>query len=440
MRGDLAATCASLLSGQGEATSLALALRAVAALDALDGEPAIEFLEALRDRFSPDPRAMESAISLWLEQRDAPALIRLAGAVEAPRQELFRRLNMVPGGTAAIVRLRGQLLGALPGHPDLSVVDADLRHLLVSWFNRGFLRLERITWESPAAVLERLIRYEAVHEIESWDDLHLRLAPDRRCFAYFHPSLPGEPLIFVEVALCDGMALELRPLLDRDRKVGDSRRMNTAIFYSISNCQAGLRGISFGSFLIKQVAAEIASELPGVTTFATLSPLPGMANAFNTGNGPFTEARVRSILGSLAPEVCRAGGAVDVRSALDRIARSPARAELASRALHRIALAYLLEVRHGDRVADPVLHFHSSNGARLERINPNADLTAHGIAGSLGVMANYLYDLQRLEENHERYVKSGRVAVAPRLAREARQISEAWRSANRETAGNRPGG
>jgi malonyl-CoA decarboxylase len=338
------------------------------------------------------------------------------------------------------VRLRGQLLGALPGHPDLSVVDADLRHLLVSWFNRGFLRLERITWESPAAVLERLIRYEAVHEIESWDDLHLRLAPDRRCFAYFHPSLPGEPLIFVEVALCDGMALELRPLLDRDRKVGDSRRMNTAIFYSISNCQAGLRGISFGSFLIKQVAAEIASELPGVTTFATLSPLPGMANAFNTGNGPFTEARVRSILGSLTPEVCRAGGAVDVRSALDRIARSPARAELASRALHRIALAYLLEVRHGDRVADPVLHFHSSNGARLERINPNADLTAHGIAGSLGVMANYLYDLQRLEENHERYVRSGRVAVAPRLAREARQISEAWRSANRETAGNRPGG
>jgi malonyl-CoA decarboxylase len=440
MRGDLVATCGRLVSGHGEATSLALAMKIVAVLDGLDSDAAIEFLGALRDRFSPDPRAMESAISAWLDKRDATALIRLAGAVEPPRQELFRRLNMVPGGTAAIVRLRGQLLEALHLHPDLSVVDADLRHLLASWFNRGFLRLERITWESPASVLERLIRYEAVHEIESWEDLHLRLAADRRCFAYFHPALPQEPLIFVEVALCDGLAVELRPLLDRGRRVGDARRTNTAIFYSISNCQPGLRGISFGSFLLKQVAAEIATELPRVTAFATLSPLPGLASAFHDSNaGWFTEPRLKSILGPLAPEVCRAANAVELRPALDSLARNPQRTELASKALHRVALAYLLEARQGGRVADPVLHFHSSNGARLERINPNADLTPHGIAGSFGVMANYVYDLERLEENHERYVASGRVAVAPKLAREAKHISEAWRAANRETLGKRSG-
>lgn len=438
MRGDLAATCGRLVSGHGEATSLALAMKIVAALDELDSQAAVGFLETLRDRFSPDPRATESAISLWLDKRDATALIRLAGAVEPPRQELFRRLNMVPGGTAAIVRLRGQLLEALPRRPDLSVVDADLRHLLASWFNRGFLQLERITWESPASVLERLIRYEAVHEIESWDDLHLRLAADRRCFAYFHPALPREPLIFVEVALCNGLAGELRPLLDRGRRVGDARRMNTALFYSISNCQPGLRGISFGSFLIKQVAAEIASELPGVTTFATLSPLAGLASAFDDPkSGWFTEARLRSILGPLAPEACRAADAVELRPALDRLARNPVRTELASKVLHRVALAYLLEARRGGRVADPVAHFHSSNGARLERVNPNADPTVSGIAASFGVMANYVYELERLEENHERYVESGRVAVAPKLAREAKHISEAWRSADRETVGNR---
>jgi malonyl-CoA decarboxylase len=432
MRGDLAATCDRLVSGHGEATSLALAMKIVAAVEEFDSGAAIGFLEALRDRFSPDPRAMESAISLWLDKRDAASLLRLAGAVEPPRQELFRRLNMVPGGTAAIVRLRGQLLEALPARPDLSLVDADLRHLLGSWFNRGFLRLERITWESPAAVLERLIRYEAVHEIESWDDLHLRLAPDRRCFAYFHPALPQEPLIFVEVALCDGLAVELRPLLDRGRTIGEARRMNSALFYSISNCQPGLRGISFGSFLIKQVAAEIASELPGIMTFATLSPLPGLAAAFHdTHLGWFTEARLKAILGPLAPELCRAADSVELRPAIDRLARNPVRTELASNALHRVALAYLLEAREGGRVADPVLHFHSSNGARLERVNPNGDRSSHAMADSFGVMANYVYELDRLEENHERYVESGRVAVAPRLAREAKQISEAWRSVDR---------
>jgi malonyl-CoA decarboxylase len=439
MRGDLAATCGRLVSGQGEATSLALAMKIVTALGELDSEGTVDFLEALRERFSPDPRALESAISLWREKPDATALTRLAGAVEAPRQELFRRLNMVPGGTEAIVRLRGRLLEALPLRPDLSVVDADLRHLLASWFNRGFLRLERITWESPASLLERLIRYEAVHEIESWEDLHLRLAADRRCFAYFHPALPGEPLIFVEVALCDGLAVEMRPLLDRGRKVGDAGRMNTAIFYSISNCQPGLRGISFGSFLIKQVAAEIASELPGVTTFATLSPLPGLASAFHdTQSGSFTDARLKAILGPLAADVIRGAGEVELRPALEKLARSPARTELAANSLRRVALAYLLEVRQGGRVADPVLHFHSSNGARLERINPSADLSAHGLEGSFGVMANYLYDLDRLEENHERYVESGRVAVAAKIAREAKHISDAWWSADRDNPRNRP--
>ena len=226
--------------------------------------------------FGPDASAIRAAAEEYLRSNDANALLRLIAAVEPPRQELFRRINMAPNGTAALVAMRVELLDLLPQHPQLKVVDADMRHLLASWFNRGFLRLERIDWHSPADLLEKLIRCDMVQTIKSWDDLRRRLAADRHCFAFFHPALPDEPLIFLEVALVHGMADKVTPLLDDHAPVLRARDANTAMFISINSTQHGLRGLSFGNLLIKQVAEDLQQELPHLKTFATLSPLPGV--------------------------------------------------------------------------------------------------------------------------------------------------------------------
>ena len=242
------------------------------------------FLRYLADRFGPDPAELQDAATRYLADPTQEHAMALTEVAEPPRQELLRRMNMSPGGTAALVALRREVLGLLRGQPELKPLDSDLRHLFTSWFNRGFLELRRIDWQTPAAVLEKLIDYEAVHEIQGWDDLRRRLAPDRRCFGFFHPALPGEPLIFVEVALTEGLATAVQPLLVHGRGGEEAARAaaekaDTAIFYSISNCQEGLRGISFGNFLIKQVVEELKAELPRLTRFATLSPVPGLRRA-----------------------------------------------------------------------------------------------------------------------------------------------------------------
>jgi malonyl-CoA decarboxylase len=427
------ALCFKLLAQRGEASGIALASELVSAINGMDRGESSGFLYMLAARFAADPARVETAVERWRSRRDADSLGDLIAAAESPRLELFRRLNVAPGGTLAMVHLRARLLDLLPRAPELRPMEADLYHLFSSWFNRGFLRLEEINWHTPAAILERLILYEAVHEIQGWEDLRLRLAADRRCFAFFHPALPDEPLIFVEVALTRGLAEAVRPLIDPERSVGSPAAADTAIFYSISNCQQGLRGISFGNFLIKQVVSELSADVPWVKTFATLSPLPGLKRAVEQPDRSqgFSEEQLRALIGDKGDELRRLAGGEDPAEALRRLlSGSPPRSAAVEAVLRRLALAYLLQVRKGRRVADPVGHFHLANGARLERINLDADLSEGGQA-SYGVMVNYLYEPQRVELNHERYVETGEVATARNLVAEARRITSFWQQAVR---------
>jgi malonyl-CoA decarboxylase len=429
----LAATCQRLIDRRGEASGLALATEVVHALERMNAADAAAFLEVLAGSFSASPEAVSAAVARWKAEPSDEAMIELANATEAPRQELFRRLNMVGGGAAALVKLRGRLLELLPERPHLRGVDADLRHLLSSWFNGGFLRLEQISWGTPAATLERLIAYEAVHEIHGWDDLRLRLAADRRCFAFFHPLLPGEPLIFVEIALTRELPTAIAPLIGVQRPIANARDAHTAVFYSISDCQRGLRGISFGNFLIKQVIRELTTELPGLRTFATLSPVPSLAKAVadhDDADG-FTGERLCALSANHHDELRRLASSDDELEALSRLLTAPGPHDpVIARLAGRLALADLLHVKARGHAADSVGHFHLSNGARLERINPDGDLSPRG-EQSYGVMVNYVYEPQRLEVNHERYVRSGHVATAPSLSGEVKAVDAAWSKTQR---------
>jgi malonyl-CoA decarboxylase len=405
----------ALLSGRGEASGAALARELHAVLQRLDGADRLEFQRFLATGFAPDPAALRAAAEAYIADPGPAAMSRLAEAVEPPRQELLRRMNMSPGGTAALVEMREELLKQLRAKPELKPLDADLRHLFGSWFNRGFLELRRIDWHTPAATLEKLIDYEAVHEIKGWSDLRRRVASDRRCFGFFHPALPGEPLIFVEVALVDGLATGVQSLLapDGDETLAREReaRADTAIFYSISNCQDGLRGVSFGNFLIKQVVEELRAELPRLTRFSTLSPVPGFRRWFDrrfAGDPPpdlLQEGERAAILdaGGIADE---ASDAAALKALLDlpewwRLAP----VEAAVRApLLRACASYLTSGG-----SDPVARFHLGNGARLEQINWLGNSAPRGIDESYGIMVNYLYDLPSIEANHEAFVRDGTV-------------------------------
>src|SRR5471030_295794 len=309
-----AGLCHALLSERGEASGDGSAREVLAAYRMLSGLALTAFFDVLAKEFSPDPEAVGEAADAYRQDASQSNLIRLQRVVEPPRQELFRRLNLAYGGTAALVEMRRRLLRDLKAHPHWAGIDADMTHLLRSWFNRGFLSLQRIDWRTPAMVLEKLMRYEAVHKIKGWRDLRRRLESDRRCFAFFHPALPDEPIIFIEVALAKGMSAEVQPLLDPDSPVVDPASADSAIFYSITNCQEGLRGISFGNFLIKQVAEDLGREFPRLKTFATLSPIPGfrkwLADAvarFHLGNGARME-RINWLADSSEAGMARSAG------------------------------------------------------------------------------------------------------------------------------------
>jgi malonyl-CoA decarboxylase len=417
-----------LLSQRGEASGLALAQDLAAAIHGMDDAALEKFLGVLAGEFAVDPKEVENAVAAWQGKPGDKTLAALRDAVEAQRQELFRRLNMAQAGTATLVHFRERLLKLVAKRPDLRGIDEDLRHLLASWFNRGFLRLERIDWHTPAALLEKLIEYEAVHEIDGWDDLRLRLASDRRCFAFFHPAMPDEPLIFVEVALIEGMPDAIAPLIDKQRAIGDPAEADTAVFYSISNCQDGLRGISFGNFLIKQVVGELSAEFPNLKTFVTLSPVPRLHAALKRRDAAgFSLERLERILGEEALQALDGDGLDDPIDALEkRVASGETLSPLLARVLHRLVLAYLTQLRQSGRAADPVAHFHLSNGARLERIDLGADRSAKGITESLGVMVNYLYEPRSLEANHERYVDTGMVPVSRKLTAEVDEAAKQW--------------
>jgi malonyl-CoA decarboxylase len=412
----------SLLSERGEASGAAVARELHVVLRGLDSADRTGFYRFLTDGFGPDADRLRRAAEAWLAEPTGEAAARLAEAAEPPRQELLRRMNMAPGGTAALVKMREELVGLLRAEPVLRVLDADLRHLFASWFNRGFLELRRIDWQTPAAVLEKLIAYEAVHEIQGWDDLRRRLAADRRCFAFFHPALPGEPLIFVEVALVQGLAAAVQPLLSRDDPPGDPARADTAIFYSISNCQEGLRGISFGNFLIKQVVEELKAELPQLTRFSTLSPVPGFrrwlerrldasgAEGATADPGVFREDDAKRLITAAGDTVAGAAGAFRALTGGGEWWRDTARAEVLREPLLRLCAEYLTRPSKGAGGIDPVARFHLGNGARLERINWLGNTAPRGMKESFGVMVNYLYDPDAIEANHEAFVHSGTVA------------------------------
>lgn len=428
--GRIADLCDALLSSAGVAAGMALAREIVRAFDSMSEDERTQFFETLLQRFGPSRESILAAAEAYRQNGDdLKTYLALNSAVEPPRQELFRRINQAPNGIATLVRMREHLLRQLKERPHLRAVDADLRHLLSSWFNPGFLRLELIDWSTSASILEKLISFEAVHAIRDWDDLHRRLEADRRCFAFFHPALPGEPLIFVEVALVKGMASAAAPLLAHDAPVLDPDEADAAIFYSINNCQFGLRGVSFGNFLIKQVMSELMLEFPGIKRFATLSPLPRFAEALKAGDqGPFTVARLNALLEDDAEALCARAQVDDAPSALQALlADVHAHSGVLSEPLQRLALAYLaLAKRRGNKVYDPVAQFHLSNGAQLERINAFADSSDLRMGQSFGVMVNYRYEPNEVERNHEMFVNEGVVPMSRVLAREARRLESRW--------------
>jgi malonyl-CoA decarboxylase len=406
--------CEDLLSRRGEAAGVALARDILARYGELTTGPRIAFFEALANRFGTDVDTLANAIDAWKQNPSEEATSVLHEASEARRQELFRRLNLAPGGTACLVEMREQLLDAMTHRNDLGAVDADFVHLFTSWFNRGFLVLRRIDWSTPAIVLEKIIRYEAVHEIRDWDDLRARIdPPDRRCYAFFHPALVDEPLIFVEVALTREIPEAISPVLARTRDYLEPERANTAAFYSISNCQRGLAGVSFGHFLIKQVAEEISREIPGLSTFVTLSPVPNFAGWLR---------RERTVENSrlLSADDREALAALDVPQWWD----NPELTENLREPLMRTAATYFLSARgRSGTPVDAVARFHLGNGARLEQIDWLADTSAKGIAQSHGFMVNYLYDLKNIEKNHEAYAESRTVVASNAVKRLARTVS-----------------
>ncbi len=400
--------CEDLLSGRGEASGVALANEILIDYAALTTGPRIAFFEALARVFGSDPLRINAAIADWQRSPSDASAGELNRVSEPRRVELFRRLNLAPGGTAALVRMREQLLDAMDHRDDLAVVDDDFVHLFTSWFNRGFLVLRRIDWQTPALILEKIIRYEAVHQIRDWNDLRRRIdLPDRRCYAFFHPALVDDPLIFVEVALTREIPGAIAPILSDKREVVDPTRATTAVFYSITSCQRGLAGVSFGHFLIKQVVEEVSRELPRITNFVTLSPAPNFAAWL---------ARERKSQASLAlTEEDR-----QTLAALDRADwwRDPASAATVREPLLSAAAWYFLRARNGrNQPVDAVARFHLGNGARLERLDWLGDTSERALAQSHGLMVNYLYDIHYIEQNHEAYAQQQTVVAATAVSR-----------------------
>jgi malonyl-CoA decarboxylase len=393
-----------LLSLQGEMNGMAAARALVDDLDDPDKAALDGYFRHLATDLGPDPAEVLRRAQAYAAAPRADTLLALTAAVEPARQELLRRLNRAPGGTAAILRLRRALLKRLPAQPELQAIEADLLHLLGSWFNPGFLRMQRVDWNAPARLLERIILHEAVHSIDGWEDLRRRVQPDRRCFAFFHPQLPEAPLIFVEVALLPEMPAAIAPLIDKASTPLADDQFRVAAFYSISNCEPGLRGVSLGNFLIKGVAEQLQRELPQLRRFCTLSPIPGFA-AWLLAEPDF--GQLPQLPRGLAERLDAACTLLRRQcdgdlAALQGAARHDLLDDAGRAALLRLAAAWLLHASPTP-AGDPVARFHLDNGARLERIALRGNMSAVGLRQSFGLMVNYLYELDRIESSHTRF-------------------------------------
>ena len=365
----------SVMTSSGEVSSLVYAEHLLTLIEQLNNNDLVSFLKKLSEDYDIDPLALSKVSKEYSANKTQANLEKISKASEPQWVELFRRLNTTPNGTVRLVRLRENIRSLVKDNPDIAFFNSSLLSLFKSWFNPSFLVLKKIDWSTPANILEKIIEYEAVHEINSWDDLRARLAPeDRRCFAFFHPLIPDEPLIFVEVALCNKMPESINEIIKIDREITEYKDINTAVFYSISNCQDGLAGISFGNFLIKKVAHKLKQELDDLSKFVTLSPVPGFVKW------------------------------LEKKSLQDNLDDDN---------LMTQAILYLTESEREDNSPnDPVAKFHLGNGAILEKINLNADPSTKGMSQSKGVMVNYLYNLELLERNHELFFKTKNVQVS----------------------------
>ena len=374
LHNDINKAVESVMSTSGEVSSIVYAEHLLNLIEKQDDKSLIKFLKNLLLNYDIDTKKLLKDVKIYSSEKNEQNLKKIRSSSEPKWIELFRRLNSTTNGTFRLVKLRERIRSLK--EPDLKTFDSGLLNLFKYWFNPSFLVLEKIDWETPANILEKIIEYEAVHEINSWDDLRARLAPsDRQCFAFFHPLIPNDPLIFVEVALCEDIPKSIEEIIKIDRTEIDIEDANTAIFYSISNCHNGLLGISFGNFLIKKVAKNLKRELPELNQFQTLSPLPGLMKWMEE-YAPITFERCS-----------------DKNCSNDELMKQTVR--------------YLTESNRADGMPnDPVARFHIGNGASLERVNLNADLSSKGLSQSYGIMANYLYDLDVVEENHELFFKN----------------------------------
>jgi malonyl-CoA decarboxylase len=426
------ATFRDALAGTGGEASARQRMATLAALyRTLNDEGRRSFLRLLAEEFGPDEMSVNRAIQAYLdaqgsERRAAESRLRLA--LGSPRIRIVKQFNLLPEGVKFLVHVRADLLRYLKEAPQLEVLDEELSSLFSSWFDIGNLELRRISWSSPAALLEKLIAYEAVHEIRSWTDLRNRLDSDRRCYAFFHPRMPDEPLIFVEIALVKDMADNIHSLLDESAPAFDPHAAQAAIFYSISNSQLGLKGVSFGGFLIKRVADMLAADFPKLKVFATLSPVP----SFRRWLDAEAKRKAPDFFGKQERErLCEAADLKDPHDALAQLllrgfAAEAHPPESVKATLMRLCAHYLVEAKElvdphqsaaDKRPLDPVARFHLGNGARLERVNWLADTSPRGIKQSAGLMVNYLYKLDEIEDNHEAFEREGRVVIADAVKR-----------------------
>ena len=395
--------CNDLISFKGIASGIAIAREITEIYSVFDTDQKLSFFKEINKQFSSNSNEVEKKIAEYLKEKNEQSLNALGSAVEGNRQELIRRLNMAPNGTPFLVSMREDLIKFLPINPELKNLDEDIRHLFKSWFNPGFLRLEKITWDSKAAVLEKIMKYEKVHKIKDMNDLKRRLQQeDRRFFAYFHPVLKDEPLIFVEVAFTKGVGNSIQEIIKP--KTDEKSNYDTATFYSINNCQNGLMRVTLGNFLIKRVVFEIQEENPKIKNFGTLSPLPGFADWFLS----LSSEKLKDILKDY--EISKLDF---LRSPSLKIGEPKMLEEKA--AIKKLVAHYLLNEKINNKPLNPVSRFHLGNGASISNIILNGNITDYGYKESFGIMVNYSYQLDKLEKIHEDFITKGIISYSDKI-------------------------